>query len=136
MIFVNREKELAQLEDLYTKSSREAQLLILYGKRRVGKTELVKKFLTKKEGVYFLATHVSGREQLNSATEQFAEYFGDDYIARNSMVNWQSLFKYIETKLDNLNKPLVIVFDEFPYMAKGERAISSLFQYVWDEVLN
>jgi uncharacterized protein len=135
MIFVNREKELAQLEDLYTKSSKEAQLLILYGKRRVGKTELVKKFLTKKEGVYFLATHVSGREQLNSATEQFAEYFGDDYIARNSMVNWQSLFKYIGTKLDNLNKPLVIVFDEFPYMAEGESAISSLFQYGWDEVL-
>jgi uncharacterized protein len=135
MIFVNRKIELDHLEDLYLKSSKEAQLLILYGKRRVGKTELIKKFIATKEGVYFLATHVSGREQLNTATEQFTDYFGDDYIARNSMVNWQSLFKYIGTKLDNLNKPLIIIFDEFPYMAEGEKAISSLFQYGWDEIL-
>lgn len=135
MIFVNRKKELKQLEELYSKSSTEAQFLVLYGKRRVGKTELVKKFLEKKSGLYFLATHVSAREQLNSATELFAEYFKDEYISRTSMTNWQSLFKYIGQKLDNLDKPLVLVFDEFPYMAEGEPAISSLFQYGWDEVL-
>jgi uncharacterized protein len=135
MIFVNRTKELKQLEELYAQSNTEAQLLILYGKRRVGKTELVKKFLQDKEGLYFLATHVSAREQLNSATEQFAEYFGDEFIGRTSMDNWQKLFKYIGQKLDNLKKPLVLVFDEFPYMAEGEPAISSLFQYGWDEIL-
>jgi uncharacterized protein len=137
MKFINRIKELQILEDLYQKSNKESQFLVLYGQRRIGKTELVKKFLDQKSGVYFLASKVSAREELSMATEQFAEFFGDKYLDRNRFLNWRELFDYLGDKLDELkpSKPVILIFDEFPFLASSEPGISSLFQYGWDEVL-
>ncbi|MEM1311932.1 MAG: ATP-binding protein [Patescibacteria group bacterium] len=137
MKFINRIKELKTLHDLYKKSEKESQFLVLYGQRRIGKTELVKKFLEKKEGVYFLASKVSARENLSMATEQFAEFFGDKYLDRSKFINWREFFDYLGDKLNELksSKPTVLVFDEFPFLASIEPGISSLFQYGWDEVL-
>jgi len=137
MKFINRIKELQTLEGLYQKSNKESQFLVLYGQRRIGKTELVKKFLEGKSGVYFLTSKVSAREELSMATEQFGEFFGDKYLARDKFKNWREFFDYLGDKFDELksSEPVVLVFDEFPFLASSEPGISSLFQYGWDEVL-
>lgn len=61
-MFVGRQRELAQLETLYAEG--QAALFILYGRRRVGKTELLRHFCRDKPGLFFVATMVSDAEQL------------------------------------------------------------------------
>ena len=67
-MFVNREAELAHLEQLH--QSDRAELFILYGRRRVGKTELLRAFCEGKPHVFFIATLSSDRDQLAAFSQQ------------------------------------------------------------------
>ena len=73
MEFIDREKELAFLEEKWRE--RRAQLIILWGKRRVGKTELVKQFIKDKPHVYFLSESTSEFEQLKIFSFDIVRFF-------------------------------------------------------------
>ena len=133
--FINREEELAFLENLYKKTKKQAQFLILYGKRRVGKTELVKQFFKNKPHVYYLASKGSAGDQLRTATGVIAQHFGDEFLKEDAFSNWRGLFEYFGKKLKDSNERLIMVFDEFPYLVESDKAMSSYFQYGWDEHL-
>ncbi|MEI7580042.1 MAG: ATP-binding protein [bacterium] len=133
--FINRKIELQYLDEMYQKANNTAQFLIIYGKRRVGKTELIKYFFKDKSHIYFLASKGSALDQLQTATEVFANGFNDLIINKNSFQNWRQLFEYIASKSKDIDKPIIIVFDEFPYLVESDSAISSYFQYGWDEKL-
>ena len=62
MTFINREKELGALEKFWKED--DAQLIVIYGKRRIGKTELIKQFIKGKPHVYFLAQRINDKENL------------------------------------------------------------------------
>lgn len=133
--FINRVKELEWLETAYRAAGRSGQLLIVYGKRRVGKTELVTHFLKNKPHVYYLANRTTGKDQLQSAGGIFAAGLGDAYLAESGFPNWRVFFDYLIKKIKERGKakrPIVLVFDEFPYLAEAEGGISSFFQYGWD----
>jgi hypothetical protein len=72
--FVNRVEEIEILEEAC--SSKEASLFIIYGRRRVGKTELISKFIGNR-GVYFLATAEGDRENINNFKVSVSKCFGD-----------------------------------------------------------
>src|SRR3989338_6784085 len=113
--FINRTQELAWLEDAYQKASRSGQFLVLYGKRRVGKTELVTHFLKKKPSIYYLANRTTKGEQLQSVTSVFMSGLGDTYIVGSSFPNWREFFDYLIKKTGERPKseqPLALVFDE------------------------
>ena len=78
--FIDRESELEFLERKYSEDS--SQLIILYGRRRVGKTELIKKFLKNKPGCYILCTRDSLQENLREARRKFSELTGKEYFLR------------------------------------------------------
>lgn len=133
--FINRIKELKWLEDAYQKASKEGQFLVLYGKRRVGKTELVTHFLKNKPYIYYLANRTTKGEQLQSATSVFMSGLGDTYIAGSSFPNWREFFDYLIKKIGErpeTEQPITLVFDEFPYLAEADSGVSSFFQYGWD----
>ena len=130
--FINRKQELKFLNGLYKKTRKEAQFLVLYGKRRVGKTELIKHFINKKPSIYYLATRGNAQDQLKTASELITSYFGDSEVI---VATWRSLFDYIGKKLKTTKKRVVIIFDEFPFLVESDEAISSYFQYGWDEQL-
>lgn len=130
--FINRKREMEFLDGLYKKASKEAQFLVLYGKRRVGKTELVKHFINQKPNIYYLATRGNAQDQLKTATELITSYFGETGTV---FTTWRHLFDYLGKKLKESKKRTVIVFDEFPFLAESDEAISSYFQYGWDEQL-
>ncbi len=134
--FIDRAKELAWLEEAYKHARREAQLLILYGKRRVGKTELVKHFAKSKQSIYFVAEKGTPQDQLRTAKNTFADGFNDDVMRNVDFQSWRDLFRYIGQKLEGRKEPLVIIFDEFPYLAESDNAMSSYFQIGWDEFLH
>jgi hypothetical protein len=132
--FVDRTEEMTILNGLYQKTDTQAQLLVLYGKRRVGKTELIRHFYQGKPHIYYLASRGSAKDQLRTLTEVITNYFGDP-LGRDAFPDWRHLFDYLGAKLRASKERLVLVIDEFPYLAESEAAMSSYFQYGWDEQL-
>lgn len=133
--FINRIKELEWLQEAYQKASQSGQFLVIYGKRRVGKTELVTHFLKDKPCVYYLANKTTKGEQLQSATSVFMSGLGDTYISGSSFPNWREFFDYLIKKVGERKEsdpPIALVFDEFPYLVEGDKGVSSFFQYGWD----
>lgn len=133
--FINRTKELAWLEASYRQAQTEGQLLVMYGKRRVGKTELVKHFIADKQAIYFVAEKGTARDQLRTAQQVFADSLSDDLLRNVEFPSWRELFRYVGQRLEDITNPFVLVFDEFPYLAESDSGISSHFQVGWDEFL-
>lgn len=129
MKFVNREEELKTLNRWWAK--KKAQLVILYGKRRAGKTELIKRFIKGKPSLYFLSDKVSDKENLKMLSRSAGGFFGDKYLESRGIDDWYAFFDYLRTK----NKRMIVAIDEFPYLAEANDAISSVFQKGWDEYL-
>ncbi len=130
-MFYNRKNELLRLNKRYQQER--SQLLIVYGRRRVGKTELLQQFVKDKPHIYFLADLSSEKEQLAGFTERIRLFSKDPALTENPFSNWNALFAYIR----NLAKKtrLVLIIDEYQYLQAGNKAISSILQKVWDEGL-
>ena len=82
MEFIDREKELSFLESKYREN--QSQFIILWGKRRVGKTELVKQFVRNKAHIYFLSTSTSELEQLSRFSRAIGRFFGGKLSVRKN----------------------------------------------------
>ncbi|MEW6455144.1 MAG: ATP-binding protein [Acidobacteriota bacterium] len=127
MEFINREKELAFLEEKW--KEQKAQLIILWGKRRVGKTELVRQFVKNKPHVYFLSESTNETEQLRRFSIAIGQFFNEPLLLTRGFAEWEECFRYIKEK----SLRFVLVVDEFPYLIQSNPAIPSLFQKAWDE---
>ena len=130
-MFIGREEELKFLEDRY--NSADGQLVVLYGRRRVGKTELLRQFCQDKEHIFYTCTEIIDEKQLEAFSQRVLEKNKQaaKYITRFS--DWeQALLSITELAKE---KKIVVVIDEFPYMVKGNNAIPSILQKLWDEVL-
>ncbi|MFT4310565.1 MAG: ATP-binding protein [Candidatus Woesearchaeota archaeon] len=123
--FKNRIKELQLLDDLY--KQKKSKLIILYGRRRVGKTQLLQEFLKKHQGLYILARQESQTDQLKKISSQIAEHYQDELLKHNPFSNWDALFIYLAQK-----PRIPIVFDEFPYIVQSTKSITGLLQDYWD----
>ncbi len=130
MAFIDREEELAFLEDKWR--GRDPQLVVLWGKRRVGKTELVKRFIAKRPNIYFLAESTNEKEQLARFSRAVADIFAEPLLTTRGFSSWEEGLRYIGEK----KQRLVLAIDEFPYLVLSNRGISSVFQRVWDEHLS
>ncbi len=131
MRFVGRRAELAFLEGQWRK--RGAQLIVVTGKRRVGKTYLLNQWIRQKPAVYYLADRRPEREQLREVARRLGAYFDDAFVARKGFDDWLEVFAYLKTKV---TRRFALVIDEYPYLATNNAATSSLFQKGWDETLH
>lgn len=129
-MFINRTTELKQFEQLWRQGK--PQFFIVYGRRRVGKTELIKQFLRGKKGIYFLSDKRGAQEQLQELGKMIGETLEDTLVAKHGFKEWSDLFQYVAK---NAKKPFLLAIDEYPYLVESEKAISSLFQKGWDEYL-
>jgi len=130
MKFINRIQELQALERLWDENS--SQFVIIYGRRRVGKTEIIKQFIAKKPAIYYLADKRAESESLRNLGRVIGEHFSDNILAHHGFRDWYELFGYLK---DKVKRQMVFVIDEFPYLAENNKAISSIFQKGWDEYL-
>ncbi len=126
MKFINRETELDFLNEKW--HSDESQLIIIYGKRRVGKTELSIQFAKDKPHIYFLCERITMRSQLKKFTEAVGEYFKDEFLPQEGFKDWETAFRYLSQK----NRKIAVIIDEFPYLVETDRAVPSSFQKAWD----
>ena len=129
--FVDRKNEYEFLNNEYGKS--ESSLIVLYGRRRIGKTSLIKEFGKDKNMIYFLATEESDLQNRNTFKNVITNSFNNCLKNDILLDNWDMLFKTIVDEKSDLKK--VIVLDEFQYLGKVNPSFPSIFQRIWDEIL-
>lgn len=125
--FINREEELKILEERF--NSKKPEFIVVYGRRRVGKTELAVHFMRNKPGIYFLAGEKANAENLEEMKNIMADFLKNDEFRMIKFENWVQLFKSFSGKI---MKRTVVVIDEFPYLVKENNAVPSEFQKIWD----
>jgi len=132
--FVNRTDELGFLESRY--KSGIPEFIVIYGRRRIGKTELMIKFLENKSGIYFLASTEGDRQNIKDFSLRMSKIINDDNFADIEFPGWHSLFETLfrhRTFSDMVrNEKFVIVIDEFPFLIHSNRTIPSVFQKIWE----
>ena len=126
--FVDRKHELEFLERAYT--SNRAEFLVIYGRRRIGKTELLLHFARDKPHVYFLATEKPYRNNLKELQRLLAEFLGDKLFARITFDDIDELLMVFADRIGD--ERVVLIIDEFPLMVEHHRPVLSLLQRAWD----
>ncbi len=130
--FIGRERELEFLNERYKSSG--GQLVVLYGRRRVGKTETLKQFCAGKPHVFFSCTQTTDRAQLARFS---ARLFQEDIPAKRyitEFTDWERALAAIADLPFGEHKRLVVI-DEFPYMCQANGSIPSVLQNLWDAEL-
>jgi hypothetical protein len=123
-MFLGRKKELQYFNGIY--GSDQAEFIALYGRRRIGKTELLKVFASDRKHVFYSAKECTDYEQLGAFSEKLlgkGRRFDD----------WDAVFEHLSNIA--LEEKILVILDEFPYMAKGNPSLASTIQHAWDHKL-
>ena len=129
--FIDRVNELSALQREYNRQG--SSLVIIYGRRRVGKTSLISEFIKNKRALFFLASEESEMQNLRMFKDKTAEFTGNELLKHSDISNWDIIFKTIVDS-KNESKPIIVI-DEFQYIGKSNPAFPSIFQRVWDQIL-
>lgn len=127
-MFIGREKELRLLNELY--KSNKFEFLVLYGRRRVGKTFLLREFASSYKCIFFSAQEKNDRLNLEDFSRTVLSHFGEEYLG--VFQSWETVFSYIGKQ--NMEEKLVLIIDEFPFMASENPSIKSMLQHIIDHV--
>lgn len=130
MKFLGREKEILDLEKEY---ARDGGFVVIYGRRRIGKTTLIKQFIKSKTAFYFLATKEVESQSMKRFAGVIARTTGNSVMQKAAFSDWLDLFQAVADYKPNEKKVLVI--DEFPYLVKVNDSFPSILQNAWDEIL-
>lgn len=130
MKFIGRRSELNTLENEYARSG---GFVVVYGRRRVGKTTLIKEFIKDKTAFYFLATEETESQSISRFSGVIARATDNIYLKNANFTDWLDLFRIVSEYKPDEKKVLVI--DEFPYLVKTNPAFPSILQNAWDEIL-
>jgi len=128
MTFYNRAAELEELRTAHASPGHD--FYVVYGRRRVGKTELLKEFCRDQPHLYFLAAQEAELRQREKFVEQVADHF-DDRVPRIS--GWDEAFDYLADRI--AAEQTVVVIDEFPYLVDENDSLPSYIQSFVDEQL-
>ena len=130
-LFVDRDEEICFLEGHY--SSKSAELIVIYGRKRVGKTELCLKFSKDKPCIYFLADRRPEGELIKNLKLRMSSFLQDKSFAKLEVRDWGELFEeFWKWKKEGR---MLIIMDEFPVLIEGNRTVPSVFQRIWDLIL-
>ena len=130
MKFLGREKEILDLEKEY---ARDGGFVVIYGRRRIGKTTLIKQFIKSKTAFYFLATKEVESQSMKRFAGVISRTTGNSVLQKAAFSDWLDLFQAVADYKPNEKKVLVI--DEFPYLVKVNDSFPSILQNAWDEIL-
>ena len=131
-MFVGREKELRFFEEKYNTPG--GQMVVLYGRRRIGKTELLHKFCEDKPHVFYSCREISDSEQRKAFSGRMFRAGSPAAKHTSCFENWELAFKGL-LELPTGSKKKLLVIDEFPYMCRDNPSIPSILQVLWDENL-
>ena len=125
MEFVDRIAETARLKAAL--AGKRSALVVMYGRRRLGKSTLIKKVLSEGD-VYFLADRSEGRHQRLLLAKVIAQVFPD--FDKQTYPDWESLFRAVNYRTD---RRFTLCLDEFPYIVEQSPELPSVLQKLVDE---
>lgn len=125
--FINRERELKTLNECWDSESFE--FIVIYGRRRVGKTEIIKRFIEGKRAIYFLCSERKIPYNLKKFSEKVCEFVKIPIV---TFKNFQDAFDVLISKSKG---KVIVAIDEFGYLVRKEPAVLSDLQEVVDEKL-
>lgn len=129
-MFINRIRELAFLNDRY--QGDQSELLIVYGRRRTGKSALLREFCRGKTHAYYLAAQLTEQENLEQFRRILLAEHADPLLASMRFTDWEVALNYV-TRLAEQGR-FILVLDEFPYLCQVNPALPSLLQRWWDTI--
>lgn len=126
-MFIGRERELNSLNKLYV--SGKFEFVVIYGRRRVGKTALINQFIRNKKAIYFMGVESNARQNLENLSRNILEYSAKGQEG--------SVFLSFQTALEHVfqlakEERLVLAIDEYPYLARSSRSLASTLQFLID----
>lgn len=127
--FFGRIGEMETLQDAYESAT--AEMTILYGRRRIGKTALIRKFCEGKPVFFYTARAWKDPFQLDEFSQAVGAFCGNP---QQRFLNWPAAFRALADQTCDARK--VIVIDEFQYIAKARPSFQSELQVLWDEELS
>ena len=127
--FFGRIGEMETLQDAYESAT--AEMAILYGRRRIGKTALIRKFCEGKPVFFYTARAWKDPFQLDEFSQAVGAFCGNP---QQRFLNWPAAFRALADQTCDARK--VIVIDEFQYIAKARPSFQSELQVLWDEELS
>ena len=125
---IGRLEELKQLEKFYNSSKFE--FLTLYGRRRIGKTTILREFAGRHRAMFFSAQEKNDSLNLLDFSKVAQTFFEGSFIS--SFPNWEAAFEYITRRTSE--EKLVLIIDEFPFLAEPNPSIKSILQHTIDHV--
>lgn len=127
-MFIGRDKELNALSTLY--QSDKFEFVVIYGRRRVGKTALINHFMDDKKAIYFMGVESNEKQNLENLSKSILEYSNgiqsDSYFA-----SYQAALEYV-FKLAEKER-IILAIDEYPYVARGSKSLASTLQFLIDK---
>ena len=126
-MFIGRERELNSLNKLY--NSGKFEFVVIYGRRRVGKTALINHFIDDKQAIYFMGVESNAKQNLENFSRNIMEYTSG-ISAETSFLSFQSALETV-FRLSQKER-LILVIDEYPYVARASRSLASTLQMLID----
>lgn len=127
-MFIGRERELAALNKLY--ASNRFEFVVIYGRRRVGKTALINRFIDDKNAIYFMGFESNAKQNLDNFSRSILGYHpGMD--AETSFLSFQAALEYV-FKLSEKER-IILAVDEYPYVARSSKSLASTIQLLIDQ---
>ena len=131
-MIIGRNKEQKLLNKAYV--SKESEFIVVYGRRRVGKTYLIREFYEKKKCIFVHATgEIKGKmhEQLNRFSESLSKAFFDN--APLQLKSWEEAFKLLEQQIHKYaDRKIVVFLDELPWLVTRRSGLLKIIDYYWN----
>lgn len=127
-MFIGREQELNTLNKLYR--SDRFEFAVIYGRRRVGKTALISEFTKDKATIFFTGVETNAKQNLDNFSRCIME-FGTGIAVDSSFASFQAALEYVFELAKT--KRIVLVIDEYPYVARASKSLASTLQLLIDK---
>ena len=127
-MFIGRDKELNALDKLY--KSNKFEFVVIYGRRRVGKTALINHFIDDKKTIYFMGVESNEKQNLENLSKSIMEY-SSGIETDNYFSSYQAALEYV-FKLAEKER-IILTIDEYPYVARGSKSLASTLQLLIDK---
>lgn len=130
-MFIGRDNELKSLQELYDKDG--LSMMIIYGRRRIGKSTLIAKFIEDKKAIFYTATKVGSEKNIELFSKQVLSTLMPS-INNIKFESLEAIFDFINQSVGN--EKIVLVIDELPYWAEKDEALLSVLQKYIDTIWN
>lgn len=132
MKFLGREYYIEKMDDLYQEKT--GRIIVLYGRRRVGKSELIHHFTKEKKTLYFEGLeNESTKSQIKNFTISLSLQLQLPYLKNTKFDNWNEVFSFLTQNIFNNEDKYILALDELQWLAAGQVKLINQIKSYWDQ---